>query len=338
MGDSNNSMPIPVLDLSESEEVQLRVLREACSTTGFFYLTGHGVPRELIRRVFGGAAKFFQCAAERKDEFKAGPGEHPLGYQSAVLENIKLDPETQEHPDQREQLKFARRNYVRDYNAFIEGAGGLASASEREDDRRIVWLAKALTEEEEEWRSQVNSYFERVSSLGHGLLKLLAKSLGLEETHFSPFFKRPLELMNLNYYHAQKARLGCGSHTDYGMLTLLITDEVPGLQVCKDKSKPAPEREYVDVKAPPGHSHFVINVGDMLERWTCGEFVSNLHRVENVTGKERFSIAFFFEPDVDALISPIDRSSGSVPASDPLPPVVYGDWLKEKYNKTGEVI
>jgi isopenicillin N synthase-like dioxygenase len=333
------------VDLGESEEKCVKALRRACQTTGFFFLAGHGVGEELVDSVFAGGKRFFTTLNQKqKDEFKAKEGEHPFDYQSAVIENIKLDPVGQKLPDQREQLKFGRRNYLTDYNSFMSSvqAGNQEKRTKRregssdDDDKRVVWLSEESTEQR--WRVHVNEYFEAVSSLGHRLLGLLALSLGLEGAHFDEFFNRALELMNINFYHDVQSdlgagKLGCGSHTDYGMITLLMTDHVPGLQVCANKSA-AGEREWIDVE--PRRNQFVVNVGDMLERWTNGEYLSNVHRVFN-SGRERVSIAFFFEPNVDALISPItpqQHQGGQEEFSE----VVYGQWLADKYKKTGEVI
>ena len=187
----------------------------------------------------------------------------------------------------------------------------------------------------------MNAYFEHVSKLGHHILTLLSRSLGLESPeYFDQFFDRALELMNFNYYHPTKSdlaagKLGCGSHTDYGMITILMTDKVPGLQVCKDKAQSESSREWIDVE--PRENHFVVNVGDMLERWSNGRYVSNLHRV-NGGGQERLSIAFFFEPNVNARIVPLGRLFADQKGPREYQDVVYGEWLAEKYKKTGEVL
>ena len=88
----------------------------------------------------------------------------------------------------------------------------------------------------------------------------------------------------------------------------------------------------------PEANHFVVNVGDMLERWTHGRYVSNVHRVRSAGLKERLSAAFFFEPNVDALVSPIESLTPKTDGTSEFAPVVYGEWLSGKYKATGEVI
>ena len=252
---SSTSACIPTVNLTKSEDECVKALRAACRTTGFFFLEGHGVEEKLVDAVFAGGRSFFaRLDQKQKDKFKAKEGEHPFGYQSAVIENIKLDPLGQKLPDQREQLKFGRRNYLVDYNSFMSNAqkGKSEELKDKDkntkiDDPRVVWLSEENTEAQ--WRFKVNEYFEAVSLLGHKLIRMLALSLGLEGKYFEEFFDRALELMNINFYHATESnlnagKLGCGAHTDYGMLTLLMTDHVPGLQVCRDKS--SSKREWID--------------------------------------------------------------------------------------------
>ena len=105
----------------------------------------------------------------------------------------------------------------------------------RELRRKAYQVAKAIDDKDEKLREerQVDAYFERTSAVGHRVVGLLALALGQPRDFFRSSFSRALELMNLNYYHTQNRNLGCGSHTDYGMITLLMTDGTPGLQVCK---------------------------------------------------------------------------------------------------------
>ena len=107
-----NPPAIPVVDLSKGTDEVIGALRDACENTGFFFLAGHDLSEDLVHSVFAGGRDFFSLPQSAKDDYKARDGEHPFGYQSAILENIKLDPVGQEHPDQREQLKFGRRSYL----------------------------------------------------------------------------------------------------------------------------------------------------------------------------------------------------------------------------------
>ena len=117
----------------------------------------------------------------------------------------------------------------------------------------------------------------------------------------------------------------CGAHSDYGMITLLLTDNNPGLQVKLGEDK------WLDV--PPKEGAFVINIGDMFERWTNGIFQSTVHRViQPPNGKERYSVPFFFEPDFDALVECLDVCHGK--DGPKYPPITAGRHLLNMYEQT----
>ena len=112
---------------------------------------------------------------------------------------------------------------------------------------------------------------------------------------------------------------GSAPHTDYGFITLLAQDDVGGLEV-RNKAG-----EWI--AAPPIADTFVMNVGDILARWSGGLFASTPHRVINASGQERYSQPFFFDPSMDAIIAP------AVDHGVPFKPVRYGDYLMERIDK-----
>ncbi|GBG83443.1 hypothetical protein CBR_g37155 [Chara braunii] len=132
----------------------------------------------------------------------------------------------------------------------------------------------------------------RCSALSRRLLSLLEKTLGLESGFFSQpgRFDAPTTLLRLLHYTEEVSRpdtgvYGAGAHTDYGMFTLLLTDNVPGLQVCRDKE--ASPQVWEDVL--PKEGAYIVNLGDMMQIWTNGRYRSTLHRVVK-GGQERYSI------------------------------------------------
>jgi isopenicillin N synthase-like dioxygenase len=165
------------------------------------------------------------------------------------------------------------------------------------------------------------------------LMRLAALALGVEERFFDDKVDRSIGTMRLNYYPRQlqppaPGQLRAGAHTDYGSITILNGEDVPGgLQVRTRRG------EWIDVRTPP--EHFVINIGDLLMRWTNDRWLSNLHRVVNPPRADgghapRLSIAFFNHPNYDALIEGI-----APPGEARHPPVLSGDYRDTKYLKTG---
>ena len=139
------------------------------------------------------------------------------------------------------------------------------------------------------FKNTILTYIERITDLGHLVLEAIALSLGLEESYFNfHFTKDPLILFRIFHYPAQEEpfhQWGVGEHTDYGLLTILLQDEVGGLQV---KS----QGEWIE--APPIPNTFICNIGDMLDRITGGLYKSTPHRVLNQSGKSRYSFPLFF--------------------------------------------
>ncbi len=192
------------------------------------------------------------------------------------------------------------------------------------------------------FRETLLPYTDAVTAVGQLLLSGIAVGLGLESDYFLQRYTRdPTVLFRIFNYPPATAgaggdELGVGEHTDYGFLTLLLQDEVGGLEIWhRDRW----------LAAPPVPDSFVCNVGDMLERLTAGRYVSALHRVRNLSRKDRISMPLFLDPSFDAVLAPI-----KVPNQDP--PAVgrnlrarwdgtdlatvsgtYGDYLLSKVSK-----
>jgi isopenicillin N synthase-like dioxygenase len=160
-------------------------------------------------------------------------------------------------------------------------------------------------------RDTVLAYMAALTRLGHTLMAGLALSLGLEPTYFADRYTAdPLTLFRIFHYPptptptGDAPAWGVGEQTDYGVLTILKQDENGGLQV---KS----QGRWID--APPVRGSFVCNIGDMLDRMTGGRYRSTPHRVLNTSGRGRLSFPFFFDPNFDARIQPIDLDDAPSP-------------------------
>lgn len=167
-----------------------------------------------------------------------------------------------------------------------------------------------------QFREVVLEYLTGMTQLGHTLLAGIALSLGLESSYFyDRYTSDPLILFRIFNYpsDANSPSWGVGEHTDYGLLTILKQDDFGGLQV---KSKSG----WID--APPIDHSFICNIGDMLDRLTGGFYRSTPHRVKNISGYDRLSFPFFFDPNFNAEMHPID-----------LPGVVLEDDKDQRWDR-----
>jgi isopenicillin N synthase-like dioxygenase len=298
---------IPLIDIGPLEghdaaarQAVARAVGRACRETGFFAITGHGVPPACTAGVFGAAQAVFALPGEAKQALAIARHGHNRGYVGLGVE--ALDEATA--PD----LKEA-------YN--------------------LIWTDEATRPPNiwppiDGWRAQAQAYFDAVLAVGRRLHRAFALDLGLAEDFFDDKLDRPQATLRLLHYPARFAadapagRAGAGAHTDYGNVTLLATDGVAGLQVQRRGGG------WTDVPALPGA--FVCNIGDCLMRWSNDVYVSTPHRVLP-PARARYSVAFFLDPNPDALVSAIP---GCVPAGE-LPrhaPVTAGDYLRQRLAAT----
>ena len=275
---------IPVVDLQGGDAPA--EIHKACRQTGFFYLANHGVPQSLIDAQFETARRFFTLPAEKKMalHMKNSPstaGYEPIGGQ--ILDSQDAASE-KAPPDLKESF------YI---------------AMELPDDH--PWAKKRIRSfGHNQWpdlpgfREQMLAYQAAVRALGNRVLAQLALSLDLPQDFFVPFYDMPGTTLRLLRYppHPRAAlanQLGAGAHTDWGGITLLVQDSLGGLEVRNV------EGEWIQARPIPGT--FVVNLGDLMQRWTNDFYRSNMHRVRNNSSSEdRFSIPFFYSPRPDSRI------------------------------------
>ena len=280
-------------------------LRHACETIGFFYVRDHGVPQKVVDDVFDATKRFFDLPLSERmlikidDRFRRGYmpqgiNQHP-GYA----------------PDLKESYEFGL-DLPLDDPAVV---AGLALHGPNRWPDAHPWLRRAA-----------EAYFDHTMTLGRNLLRLFAVSLGEPEARFLAHCQKPMVQSRLFHYPADVSQdenaFGVAPHTDYGMITLLTQDPIGGLELRKR------DGEWVRASYIPGT--FIINLGDMFKVWTNDLYVSNLHRVVNRSGQERYSIPTFFNLDYDALVSclPSCRAAGE-PAK--YEPIKSGDYLVGRF-------
>lgn len=313
--------PIPTISLSSTKTGEdhaslVRSVRMACIETGFFYVSDHGM--EMQPALFEQSRLFFGLPPhEKRSLFDAtlARGYTPMGEET-------LDPANQSVGDTKEGF-YASANDVSSTDPNYN-PDKLMGPNQWPDSERCPSLHDPTV-----FQSVVNTYIENIMHISRTVVALIAESLGLEPHHFDEDFCEPQALLGLLHYAAVPSNLStgvfaCGAHSDYGMITLLLTDDSPGLQIYR-------EDRWVDI--PPRPDCFICNLGDMLERWTNGLYRSTLHRVVNTTGAERYSVPFFFEPNFDAVVAclPTCCSDTNPPR---YPPTTSGEHLVAKYRET----
>lgn len=286
---------IPVIDLagafSPAADDRRKVaweIHKACRETGFFYVSNHRVPEELIAAQFAWAQRFFDLPLEEKmalhmKKSRTTAGYEPIGGQ--VLDS--QDPNSELAPPDLKESFYCGMELPDDHPlsvACIRGYG------------HNQWPPSLAG-----FREQILAYQAAMRTLGDRLLSLIALSLDLREDHFRPFYDMPTTTLRLLRYpphpeNAQANQLGAGAHTDWGGVTLLAQDDLGGLEVRNVAG------EWIE--ATPIRGTLVINLGDLMQRWTNDLYRSNMHRVKNnrSAGRNRHSIAFFYSPRPTARI------------------------------------
>lgn len=179
------------------------------------------------------------------------------------------------------------------------------------------------------FKSTVSDYYAEVLNLARRLIKLFAEVLHLPSDFFDSLVSTPGAMGRLIHYPPQPANdpdaLGIGAHTDIECFTILCQGTVPALQILNV------DGEWI--QAPPIPGTFVVNIGDMLARWTNDRFISTVHRVLNITGQERYSIPFFFGVNYDATIKTLDSCLDEGQKSK-YEPVLAGEYVYNRLAKS----
>jgi isopenicillin N synthase-like dioxygenase len=277
----------PFLARSSGRRAEAQAIRRACRDCGFFYISGHGVPATLLDRLERQSQAFFALSLEQKLAIRMARGGRAWRGYFPVGGEL-----TSGKPDQKEGLYFGSE---------------LAEDHPKVVARTPLHGRNLFPDHIPGFRETVLEYIHTMTRIGHALMEGVALSLGLDESYFDVrYTHNPLVLFRIFRYPPRPAApaddaWGVGEHTDYGLLTILRQDAVGGLQV---KSP----RGWID--APPLPGTFICNIGDMLDRMTSGFYRSTPHRVRNPSGRARLSWPFFFDPDFDADVHPIDPEAG----------------------------
>jgi len=283
-------------------------IRAACTGPGFFYVSGHGVPEAVIGDAVSAARDFFHLPTETKALVRANArhrGWHAMG--GAVMEGAK-------HADRKEFFSIGLE--LPEDDPSVLAGEPLRGANQWPD------FAPAL-------RPAMGAYYDAMLALGGRLMRAVAVSLDLEEGFFAPRYRKPLQRTQAIFYPPQEVGaeeeiFGLAPHTDFGCITLLWQDGNGGLQVRERQSG-----GWID--APPLPGTLVVNVGDLLGRWSNDRFASTPHRVVNRSGRERMSIATFHDPDFGAVIDP--RELGTPEGEAHYEPITAGQHILNRFDQ-----
>ena len=303
------SAEIPVLDIED--EAIADAVREACFGSGFFYITGHGIPETLIAAAF--EANRWLHARPDAEKLAIKLNHWHRGYQPLASSTLKSSQRfaPAQFPNQLESF-LLRHEVAPDAPGY--GIRLLMGPNQWPSDARF--------------REVITQYDAAIRALGHRMLRIFADAVGEDPMFFDRFFAPASTALRLIHYRPAPAvrpedLFGIHPHTDYGFLTLLAQDDVGGLEVRR------PDGTWIQVKPIPGT--FILNVGDVLARWTNDRFNSTPHRVVNASAdRDRYSIAMFFDPHIDAQIEALPRFVREVRGANgtKYPPIRYEDYYE----------
>jgi len=292
----------PLLDGSDPESVA-QAIHRASREIGFIYAANHGIADDVTASARNAALEFFRLPHDIKDAIRVNEYHRGfLGRGGAKMQD-----------DAKADLK----------ESFIWGLeasqdGNLPPCPLRGPNQ---WPASHAG-----LKPAATAYFEDAHSVAKALMRAFAIGLGLPEDQLLRGHDRPMSRASMVYYPPQSGetadgRFGVGPHTDFGVLTVLCQDNTGGLEV-----------QGLDgnwIEAPPIDGTLVINVGDLLARWSNDQYRSTPHRVINRSGRERLSLVLAYDPDFDTLIDPAETvQTGMTPKYDA---ITCGDYLVARF-------
>ncbi|WP_413793901.1 2-oxoglutarate and iron-dependent oxygenase domain-containing protein [Pseudomonas sp. N4] len=277
---------LPIIDISplygdepDAWQAVAGQIDRACRQWGFFYIKGYPISPARIAEVLDNAQRFFALPVEEKLKIDITQTRHHRGYGAVATE--QLDP-----------------NKPSDLKETFDM--GLHLPADHPD----VMAEKPLRGPNRHpdlsgWATLMEQHYRDMQALAQTLLRAMTLALGIERDFFDTRFNDPVSVLRLIHYPPRQTassveQQGAGAHTDYGCITLLYQDAAGGLQVRNVNG------EWID--APPIDGTFVVNLGDMMARWSNDRYLSTPHRVISPRGMDRYSMPFFAEPHPDTLI------------------------------------
>ncbi|MFL9924616.1 2-oxoglutarate and iron-dependent oxygenase domain-containing protein [Herbaspirillum lusitanum] len=309
---------LPVIDFADAfspdkakREAVAWEIHKISRDVGFFYLVNHGVRQQLVDGQFDWTRRFFSLPPASKAALDMSHSPSGYGYERMGAQALDVDSPA----DLKEGFQFGF-DIAADHPYVQQGS--------------LRYGHNLWPQDLPGFREHAQRYYDALRQLSHRLLSVIALSLHLEEDFFEPALRTPIATQRLLHYPPQPAKtahnqIGAGAHTDWGLITILAQDDIGGLEVCNA------DGDWV--RAAPIHGSFVVNIGDLLQRWSNDLYHSNPHRVLNDKPLPRYSLPFFQDGDQAQIIECLPTCcSAERPAR--YAPCSIGDYLAAKVRET----
>ena len=317
MPDQSPFQEIPIIDLAPlvaddatlaDKQHTANEIGAACRDVGFFYVKNHGVPREHLESVFPQVRRFFELPLEEKLKIHIGRSKIYRGY-TPMAEELT--------------------NGLKDLHEAVDFGKELSEDHPDVQANIPMQGPNQWPEGLPEFKTMLLRHWDHMTRLGGKITEGLALSLGYEPDFFVPHNNKAQNSMRILAYPPEDPQMqdesmgdGIGAHTDYGFLTMLLQDEVAGLEVQNTAN------EWIPAPIIPGT--LVINIGHMTERWTNDHYKATVHRVLAPKQGNRYSLPYFFEPNFDTVVAPLERCC--TPEKPPrYEPLHFGKFFTAKF-------
>ena len=321
---------LPVTDISpflqggasDKQRVAETVAR-ACQDIGFLVIAGHGLPQETLDRAIQLGFDFFDLPVETKNQWHPTGAAKQRGYHGMETRGLASTLDKDAPKDLRESVFLGPIDDHRAHYAHIPAATS-------------AYAPNLIPSEPAGFDEAVVDTYRAFERLAADLMRIFAVALKLQEHHFAPLIDRHFSILSVHHYPALDAapkpgQLRTGAHTDYGSLTILAMTEANGGLEAQSASG-----HWIPVRA--GRGELVVNLGDMMQRWTNDRWVSTMHRVVTPdhigdAASRRLSIGYFMHPNYDAEIRciPTCLSDGEPPKH---PTITAGEHIRAKIEKS----
>ncbi|MBT4908132.1 MAG: isopenicillin N synthase family oxygenase [Rhodospirillaceae bacterium] len=287
---------VPVIDIApylNGADGVVGQVRDACEGIGFFAITGHGVEPEIIDSLRRTAKSFFARPADEKATVHHADPALPRGYRAIGDEGLAYGSGEETPPDLKEVFHMGPPDFP-DTDYFTCDAAA------------AHFIENVYPGQPADFRAAASSYYRRLETLGQTIEEIFARALDLPDEFFRKYTDRQIGALRIIRYPPLATtplpgQLRAGTHTDYGTFTLLLSEDRPGGLEVRTR-----EGNWIAVPTPA--DSFVVNIGDLMMRWTNDRFVSNPHRVaippeDAGDNSDRLSVVFFHHPNYDAEIT-----------------------------------